>query len=466
MSSNAANVAWVPLIEKDGGPMYLAIAEAIMRDIRSGALSPGQRLPPQRTLAEALGIDFTTVSRAYAAAGRDGFVQGRVGQGTYVKGPPPARAVAVTGAKDQAVDMSMNMPPRFEDTGLIRRMWQGFDALRSDHGIEFLMRYQMPGGSHADRIAAQSWLQENLSIRAIDDVVICNGVQGATWAILSLSLKPGDTICCEELTYPGFLAIARHMGLNVVPVPMDKGGLDPIALEEICRQVNPQALYTTPTLHNPTATTLSAERRQHVAEIARKHDLQIIEDDAYGVLATTAPEPIANFAPERTCYVSTLSKCLAPSLRVCFIVPPAGVSNDGIRRAIRANGSVVSPISAGLVTEWITSGLASNITREIRAETKRRQDALLQWLPDVEVQADAFHVWLPLPEGHLATEFVLNLRGSGLGLVPGVAFAPGSAPNAVRIALGSTDTMETLQAALRSLADTLANPDQNSWMVV
>ncbi|WP_171126731.1 MULTISPECIES: PLP-dependent aminotransferase family protein [unclassified Ruegeria] len=466
MNDSTPNVAWVPAVEEGNGPMYLAIAEAIARDIRAGVLRPGQRLPPQRALASVLGIDFTTVSRAYSAAGKDGLVEGRVGQGTYVKESRPANPVASDSAKNQTVDMSMNVPPRLEDAGLVRSMWQGFDALRSEHGVEFLMRYQMPGGSHEDQQAAQFWLQRHLGLQPHDDIIICNGVQGATWTILSLILEPGDTICCEELTYPGLLALARHLKLNVVPIPMDADGLDPDALDEVCQTAKPRAIYATPTLHNPTTITMPVARRARIAEVARKHDLHIIEDDAYGVLASTAPDPLCAIAPERTWYVSSLSKCLAPSLRVCFMVPPSGTSNDSVRRAMRANGSVVSPISARLATNWITSGLADKILSAIRFETERRQGVLHQSLPDIRVPKDAFHVWLPLPGGCSAIEFVLKLRGSGLGLVPGAAFALGKAPNAVRVALGSPDTAANLGTALRKLVDALENADQHDWMVV
>ncbi len=466
MRNAALDAVWVPIVEKTDGPMYLTIAEAIARDIRAGILKPGQRLPSQRALADTLGIDFTTVSRAYAAAGRGDLVEGRVGQGTYIKGLEPIHSIRTSSAKHHSVDMSMNTPPQFDDVGLINQMWDGFNTLRSDHGMDFLMRHQTPGGSQIDRLAAQSWLQDHFNLDQAEDVIICNGVQGATWSILSLIAKPGDTICCEELTYPGFLAIARYLDLKVVPVSMDKEGLDPDVFAEICKKTKPKALYTTPTLHNPTTITMSAERRQKIADIARQNDLQIIEDDAYGVLATSAPPPIAYFAPDLTWYVSSLSKCLAPSLRVCFVVSPIGLSTEGVKRSIRANGSMVSAISASLTTDWITSGLAKKITAAIRAETLCRQDDFSKWVPDIELRKDAFHVWLPLPEGRSATEFVLNLRGVDIGLVPGAAFASGKAPNAVRIGLGSTHSRARFQVALCNLADALNNPDANSWMVV
>lgn len=466
MAIGATNVSWVPTVRKTDGPLYLSIAEAIEIDIRNGVLRPGQRLPPQRALAEALEIDFTTVSRAYAAAGKKNLVEGRVGQGTYVRELIQAGRETPSSTRDRAVDMSMNMPPRFDDPSLLQQMWSSFHDLGLEQGDKFLMRYQRPGGSEADRDAAQWWLQNQFGLQDTGQVVLCNGVQGALLSILSLHVKPGDTICHEAVTFPGFLAVAKYLGLNLVSVEMDEDGLLPASLDEVCGAHKPVALYTIPTLHNPTTATLPADRREQISEIARQHDLIVLEDDAYGALAEDGPPPLAHFAPERTWHLCSTSKCLAPSLRVCFVTPPSGEPGEDLRRAIRANGGVVSPISAGLATTWITSGLATKVTEAILEETKRRQVAFSKVLPNVSVKPGAYHVWMTLPLSQSASEFAFNLRDNGIGIVPGQAFTSGVGPNAVRIALGSSDSLKELRFDLQGLADALRHPDENSWMVV
>ncbi|WP_424974988.1 PLP-dependent aminotransferase family protein [Dinoroseobacter sp. S124A] len=464
MAPETEKRAWLPKVQRTDGPLYLSIAEVIAEDIRSGVLTPGQRLPPQRALAKALGVDFTTVSRAYAAAARQNLVEGRVGQGTYVK--PRISEGGGRAAPDRTVDMSMNMPPRFDDPGLVQQMWGSFHDLGLEKGDSFLMRYQRPGGSAEDRDAARGWLEAQFGLEGAAQVVLCNGVQGALLSILSLLAKPGDTLCCEAITFPGFLAVAKYLGLNLVPVEMDAEGLRPDALEAVCETHGPKALYTIPTLHNPTTATLSSERRQRIAEIARRHDLTVLEDDAYGALAAEAPPPLARHAPERTWHICTTSKCLAPSLRVCFVTPPQGASNEGLKRAIRANGGVVSPISAGLVTTWLSSGLAAQITSAILVETRARQAAFAEAVPGIPLRDGAFHVWMPLPEGQSATDLAFALRGSGLGILPGQAFACGAPVNAVRIALGSPDRLGDLRRELRGLVEALKNPGEAAWMAV
>lgn len=466
MPSDATNMPWVPNVRKTDGPVYLSIAEAIEIDIRNGVLKPGQRLPPQRALADALEIDFTTVSRAYAAAGKKNLVEGRVGQGTYVRELFQAGREPNQSTRDRAVDMSMNMPPRFNDPALVQQMWSGFYDLGLEQGDKFLMQYQRPGGSEADRDAAQMWLKDQFGLRQAARVVLCNGVQGALLSILSLHVRPGDTICHEEVTFPGFLAVAKYLDLNLAPVKMDDEGIIPESLAEVCSTHKPTALYTIPTLHNPTTATVPKDRREQIADIAAEHELTLLEDDAYGALADNAPPPVYEFAPERTWHICSTSKCLAPSLRVCFVTPPEGESAEGLKRAIRANGGVVSPISAGLATTWITSGLSSKVTAAIRDETLNRQKAFSDVLPDVPVRPGAYHVWMTLSAEISATEFAFNQRDNGIGIVPGRAFTTGPAPNAVRIALGSSESNKELRADLRRLADAMKHPDENSWMVV
>lgn len=124
MNEDRVEVSWVPALGRAKGPLYLAIADEIAADIAAGRLANGMRLPPQRVLAAALGIDFTTVSRAYNEARRRGLVEGRVGQGTYVRtrerssGRPSADRLAAG-----LVDMSMNLPPLFDDPALSAKMW-------------------------------------------------------------------------------------------------------------------------------------------------------------------------------------------------------------------------------------------------------------------------------------------------------------------------------------------------------
>src|SRR5262249_20225761 len=136
-------------------------------------------------------------------------------------------------------------------------------------------------------------------------------------------LRPGDLLLTEALTYPGIRSAAELYRLRLKGVAMDADGLKPEALEAICREEQPAALYCMPNLQNPTGAVMPLERRQAVAAIARKYQLAVLEDDIHGFLTATQP-PLTVLVPELGHYLVGTSKSLAPGLRVAFLaVPPA-----------------------------------------------------------------------------------------------------------------------------------------------
>ena len=163
------------------------------------------------------------------------------------------------------VDMSMNLPPRFENQSLTTSL---FDAARQleDQGLELLMRYQEPGGIMKDREIGTSWLSRRLPDITPDRVLLSAGAQGALLAVLSILTEPGDLVCTEHLTYPGFRSVAAHLRLKLIPLEMDENGLIPEAFEMACRASKIKALYCVPTLHNPTTRTIPSSRRQQLVE--------------------------------------------------------------------------------------------------------------------------------------------------------------------------------------------------------
>ncbi|OCW56876.1 GntR family transcriptional regulator [Hoeflea olei] len=465
MDKTISGVSWCPAVRKADGPLYLAIADALHADILSGKLRAGVRLPPQRALAEALAIDFTTVTRAYAEARKRGLVEGRVGQGTYVRAPDlePRRQVA-----SGLVDMSMNLPPCIEDADLAARMWEGIRRLESSDGIDLLMRYQEAGGAGRDREAGAQWLSSRLKGITPDRVLVCPGAQGTLLALLGLLATPGETVCAEALTYPGLRAVAAHLRINLAAVAMDGDGILPDSFEQVCRESRPKALYCTPTLHNPTTATLSLERRHALIAIARRHQVAIIEDDAYGALPVRPLPPLASLAPDLVYHIAGLAKCLAPALRIAYLVAPDGPAMPGLNSAIRATASMASPLTAAIASRWILDGTAEAVVAAIRRETAARQSIARRILPASQIRTDpeAFHVWLSLGPGWTRAEFCARLRSEGIGVVASDAFALGPAPEAVRLGLGAPASRDRLAESLQIVADRLAQSPASFSMVV
>jgi len=457
-------LSWKPRLAANRGPMYLAIADAIAEDIQAGRLSPGDRLPPMRALADWLGIDFTTVTRAYTEAARRELVDAEVGRGTFVRkrALPPPRTVTVG-----AVEMSMNHPPEFNDPALLARMWQGMRSVQ-ERGPDLLMRYQPPGGSPYDREVGARWLSARIPGVEAERVLVCAGLQGGLHSVLSMLLSPGDTLAVESLTYPGVRALAALLRIRLVPVPMDEHGVDPAALDAVCESEGPKAFYCMPTLHNPTAQTMPLARREAVAAVMKRHNLPIIEDDDYGSLTTQAPPPLATLAPGLTYHIAGLSKCLSPSLVVAYVAAPEAWSAARLTSVMRATSGTVSSLSAAVTSRWIEDGTAAQVVKAIRAEAGERLAIAARMLPpsQVVIPAEGFHVWLRLPEPWTSGEFVGGLRHAGMGIVGHEAFSVGRSPEAVRVALGASATREQLKSGLGMVADLLTQLPVMSSTVV
>lgn len=458
--------SWTPSISRTSGPLYLAIADALSADVMSGRLPAGFRLPPQRALAEQLGIDFTTVSRAYAEARKRGLVEGRVGQGTYVRA---RRAGNATPSATGLIDMSMNLPPRFDDPDLIAGMWDGVANLQAHEGLDLFLRYQEAGGALRDRTAGVQWLAPRLGAVDTNRLFVCPGAQGALLALLGTLARPGDTVFAEQLAYPGFRSVAEYLQIRVVGVGMDAEGIIPESFEELCREGAPKALYINPTLHNPTTATLSRARRESLIAAARRYGVPIIEDDAYGALPAEPVPPLAALAPDLVYHVAGLAKCLAPALRVAYVVVPQGRGAAQLVHAIRATAGMASPLTVSIATRWIETGIAQSVLAAIRAEARERQIIVSRSLPASLVQTDpeAFHAWLKLPPHWGRMDFAARLRSAGIGVVTSDAFAvSGPAQEAVRLGLGAAPNQEALAAGLQTVADLLLQQPTMSAMVV
>ncbi|WP_083897066.1 PLP-dependent aminotransferase family protein [Azospirillum sp. B506] len=468
---------WQPDLTSRAKPVYLAIADALADDIAAGRLAAGQRLPPQRTLADRLGVDLTTVSRAYSEARRRGLLDARVGQGTFVSpqnrpsdGQPPdttppeaVRHHHEAPAAPAVIDMTMNQPPLPDSPELLDRVRRGLAQAMLRLDPQALLRYPEAGAgfraAEDDRAAGMRWIARRLP--GLDDsrrVVVCPGTQSALLALLCMLTRPGDTVCTEALTYPGFKAIARQLGLRVVGVAMDGDGLDPDALRAAVETYAPKALYCTPTLHNPTTATLPLERRTAIAAIARDHGIPVIEDDIYGVLPQDAPPPIAALAPDITFHVVGLAKCVAPGLRITYVAAPDTRQAMRLAAAQRATILGTPPVPAAVASQWIADGTADALLAAIRSEAQARQRIARDLLPAPSLTAhpDGFHLWLSLPAPWTRGEFAAHLRSAGIAAAVSDTFlTAGPAPEALRICLGAPIGRADCRRMLETLADAL-----------
>ena len=448
---------WLKRLAESDKPVYQTIPDLIEEDVASGRLRPRDRLPPLRDLADALKINYTTLARGYAEARKRGLIDSRAGSGSYVRGRPPAMPLHA----GTSLEMTMNMPP--EPPEMTALLAESAAQIIGAADPWSMLRYQDFGGSQFERSMASQWLRHTLPSHRADALLVCPGIHSALVALLLRLVKPGEAICTDFLAYPGLKVIANQLGMPLAPLPRDDDGLNATAFEALCKTRKPGVLYCNPTLQNPTTRTLPRNRREHIADIALRYNVPIIEDDAYGMLCEKPPVALATLAPELTYYVTGLSKCFGAGLRVAFVVAPTTRHAQRLSGAMRATTVMASPYMSHLAARWIESGLAQEMIEAIRTECTVRQHIAAQVFEGREIEAskECFHLWLAVPAstGWSASELASHLRTKQIGVVSGAAFSTdGNPPNAVRICLGGPGSPLEMEESLQFVVDMLDQP--------
>ncbi|MCG8435787.1 MAG: PLP-dependent aminotransferase family protein, partial [Gammaproteobacteria bacterium] len=322
-------------------------------------------------------------------------------------------------------------------------------------------------GFHAE--AAAGWLERVGLGAKPEDIVLTNGAQHGLMVALLATLRPGDVLLTEALTYPPIKALAKHLDLKIVPVEIDEGGLVPSALEAACAATAAKTLYCLPTLHTPITATMDEDRRKAVAAIARKPDLQIIEDDVFGFLPHERPRPIACHAPERTIYVTSVSKCLAPGLRVGYLCAPTGRDRP-FRAAVSLSCWMPPPLMIEIASRWIEDGTADRLNEAQCAEALARQAIAERILPNRLLRANSpgFHVWLDLPEPWSPQDFQAEAERQGVKFAIGETFAVerSAAPNGIRLCLSHEASRDRVERGLRTIAALLNEPSDSGDLII
>ncbi|NKB56884.1 MAG: aminotransferase class I/II-fold pyridoxal phosphate-dependent enzyme [Alphaproteobacteria bacterium] len=454
--------------EKQPGPKYRAIAAALSEAIANGDLSAGERLPTQRELAWQLGVTVGTVSRAYAEIERRGLLSGEIGRGTYVRSGPPTQDLPMRApAPPAAIDLTLNFPAPGEER---RAIAEALTQMAEDPDIGALLDYQPDTGLAGHRAAGAAWIGRRGWPVDPERVIVTAGAQHGIVAALAALTRPGDRILTERLTYQGIKPASAMLGLRLEGLPMDAQGLLPDAFERAIGDSGARLIYCMPTVHNPTTITMPEDRKRDIAAVAIRHDVTIIEDDIYGILlGSPGPVPLATYAPDNTIYVTSLSKAVAPGLRIGFAVPPQELV-ERIGSAVRASCWMAAPLMADVAARWIQNGTADRILENHKIVSERRRALALRYLEgrSLDAPAGSLHVWLHLPEPWRAAEFVAVAQNRGVSVAPAETFAVGrgNVPHSVRICLGTPREEATLEAGLITIAELLQNADASLSMIV
>ncbi|ENZ7820824.1 TPA: PLP-dependent aminotransferase family protein [Klebsiella pneumoniae] len=432
---------------------YKAVVDRYAQAIRSGQLPAGTRLPTHRTLAAGERLSLATATRVYRELEEMGLVSGETGRGTFVRdlSLPPGHGVDQQVVAADVVDLNFNYPS-LPDQGDALREALRLLAMAGD--IDSHLRYQ----PHAGRLAERDIIARHLTCQHFapdaENVLIVNGAQhGLAVTVMGL-LRPGDVVAVDALTYSGFKVLAALYHLELAAIPCRPEGPDLQALQTLCQQRRVRAVYTMPTLHNPLGWVLNTGQRQALADLARQHDLLIIEDAAYARLVSHPPPPVVSYAPERTVYVTGFSKNIATGLRVGVVISPPRYRPE-IERAIRATTWNTPTLISSLICAWIEDGTVARFETQKRQDARQRQQVAREVLCGLPVVShpDSYFVWLPLGEESRADRLANALMERRISVSTAEPFCVSATiPQALRIALGSVP-FDSLRPALLSVRD-------------
>ncbi|MBG0777812.1 MAG: PLP-dependent aminotransferase family protein [Desulfovibrionaceae bacterium] len=448
--------SWLPDMETTSGPKYAALADAIARAVRCGALAPGERLPTHRELADALGVNVSTVTRGYAEAERRGLVAATVGRGTFVASDASTSVPLVSHEPlaPGVIEMGLATPLYALDPDV----GAGLRALARRRDLGVLLHYVPPGGLPAHRAAGADWARRFGLAPEPDEVVVCAGAQHALTSALGGLFRPGERIAAAALTYPGMKTLAAMLGIRLSPIALDAEGMLPESLDAVCRRDEVRGVFVIPDAHNPTTATMPEERRRALVEVARRHDLTIVEDSAYALTLDAPPPPLARLAPERTVHVASVSKAFGAGLRVAFAVAPAAMAR---RMALAVLNTVwmTPPLNVELAALWIKDGTADRVVAAKCAELARRNALAERVLAEFDCVGlrTGFLRWLRLPEPWTGGAFEAACRAAGANVFGAERFAVGDTPPpaAARISVSAAMDAAELRRGLEILADVL-----------
>jgi DNA-binding transcriptional MocR family regulator len=452
-------------VELDRGsivPIYRQIYEKLREGILAGALPEGTRLPPERTLAERLEVNRSTVVHAYRDLAADGLIEQRVGSGSRVAsldGGRPDRAAGVpwwvtlppwrvgqfpavlgelaASEHGDLIAFVQGVPPA--DPSPLADLARSFARAGGD--VNFVLTYGDSEGYAPLREAIAARMRSRGCGVGLRDILVLTGsTQGITLVAQSLA-EPGDEIVVEAPTYPGALQIFQIAGLRAITVPVDEDGMRVDHVEAILRTRRPRFIYTMPAMHNPTGVTMNADRRDRLVTLAKRHGVPIVEDDPYGELAAAPSAPLLARDPEYVIYLSSFSKTIAPSLRLGWLVAPRTIYERLLLRKQSIDMASSMYIQAG-VRGYLESDYDAHLIA-LRAELAERRAlayaAIERWWPPGMRAArggDGYYLWATAPREIRARALLANAERRGASFLFGEAFfAQSGGDHNFRIAL-------------------------------
>ncbi len=435
-------------------PVYRQIVDRLRAMIASGRLPVGFRLPPERRLAEALGVNRSTVLAAYRELKGDGLLAAHVGRGTVVSAPlagvpapatersplpwrqllgrrgegrpdPLIRDLLALTERPDVISMAAGLPaPELLPVGELGEL---AGRLVAEVGAP-LFAYSPCEGHTPLRESVAHWLAGRGICCDPAEVLILAGSQQGLDLTARLLLEPGDAVVVEEPTYIGALEVFRRAGARLVGVPCDGEGLISDALEVALERHHPRLIYTLPTFQNPAGTVMSSRRRERLLELAARHRVPVLEDDPYADLryeGDSLPSLKALDRDGQVLYLGTFSKVLAPGLRIGFLVAPRPAVGP-LTLAKQTVDLHANTLGQRLVDRFLRDGRFERHLSGLRLAYRRRRDALAAALAATDLPGLAwslpsggFYIWARLPDGVDRPQLVARAAEARVAFLPG-----------------------------------------------
>ena len=473
-------------------PIYMQITTGIRELILAGKLPEGFRLPPERRLAEALGVNRSTVLAAYRELKADALVDSHVGRGTSVlprsaDTPAPSavqplawrqlvregvtevqdpllRDLLALAERPDVVTLSVGLPAaELLPIAVLRKVQAD---LLNEVGAPMLLHSPTEGLTHFREALCQHMIARGIRCSP-PEVLVTSGSQQGLDLAARVFVAPGDTVVVEEPTFFGALQVFRRAQARLLSVPVDRDGMRTDVLESLLARHRPKLIYTLPTFQNPSGAVMNLARRRHLLELAYRFQVPVIEDDPYYELRYEGdPLPPLKALDEHghVIYLSSFSKVLFPGLRIGWLAAPRPAARQLalVKQTVDLHSSTAGQY---LFERFLRDGHHARHVKAVRAEYARRRDLMHQALaaeapPGVTwtKPEGGFYFWCRFPDAIRQSHLLAKAAELRVSYLPGdacVAGEPGSNhlrlnftfPTPDQIADGVGRLMEALRSA-------------------
>jgi len=487
-------------------PKYLQISGQIKRQIENGELQPGDKLLPIRRLAEELSVNTVTVVKAYEQLQGIGLVTKIKGSGVYVgallKSETSNHVISFENEPETVFD-DLNNDELYLDNEIeqmqlgsivlskkqinfatstptsdlfpVKAFKQALNTvLDRDGGAAF--EYDVSNGYLPLREQVSAMFKSRYGILTpVDRLQIISGAQQGIDIVAKALIKPGDRVLVEDPTYTGALAVFKSRGAQIVGIPMMDDGINIEYLKKGIAFYKPKVLYIMPDYQNPTTRSYSREKRQTIIDIANRSDCYIIEDDCLSELSFSESErlkPVKTYDrgnKERVIYIKSFSKLLMPGLRIGFLSAPREIYRD-ILQAKHLTDIASSGLIQRAFDNYLRLGEWEQHLIQIRNLFQQRQSRLLKavrnQLPSCRNFAapnGGLNLWIPLPQGILASDVYKAAAHEGVLCTPGNVFSAGNRDynDHLRLSIAAV-AEEQIDRGIKTLAQVLHDLQTNT----